>query len=92
MPDLRKRSLNASASSIDRRAAFKIYVPPTLATIGLIARTTHNVSGSGGPHPDSSRNGGDSGNVGGQGGGGGKTAPRNHAALAREDGHGRKPH
>jgi hypothetical protein len=62
-------------SSLDRRTALASYVPPALAVIGLTARTSHGISGSGGG-PQGGNNGGD------------KSAPRSLASAARKGGRG----
>jgi hypothetical protein len=65
--------------SLDRRAAVKAYVPPALAAIGLMTRTNHGASGSGGG-PQGGNNGGN------------KSAPRSHVSVARKGGRGQNHH
>jgi hypothetical protein len=87
-------SLSARTPSLDRRTAIGVYVPPTLAALGLVTRTSHGISGAGSP-PHSAPSGGAGGHPGGDGGdgqrGGGTTAPRDHTGVARQDGRGSKP-
>jgi hypothetical protein len=77
MPNLHDLLSREQATLLDRRAALRVYVPPTLAAIGLVTRTSHGLSGSGGdPHPDPSS--------------GHTTAPRDHTGVTRQSGRGRK--
>jgi hypothetical protein len=48
MTEVRKSQVPDRPAVLDRRTALRVYVPPTLAAIGVVTATSHGVSGAGG--------------------------------------------